>query len=98
MDTILPFKDVLLYKLGLSKKKFVLPSILDVFLESSSIQQHQHDSQGLKKADLVISADTSEQSLSFSDPSIGDPQSLIAYTYAKKKLKEYQLKSSRWTL
>jgi len=91
---ILRFKDVLAYKLGLSKKKLSLPSIFDILLESSSIEQYQYDTQGLKKADLVITADTS--SLSFSNPSIGDPQSLIAYTYAKEKLKEYSLTFKRW--
>jgi NTE family protein len=91
---ILSFKEVLAYKLGLSKKGYVLPGILDILLESSSIDQYFYDTEGLKNADIAIAADTS--SLSFSDPSIGDPQSLIAYTFAKEKLKEHQDMFARW--
>ena len=91
---ILPFQDVLAYKLGISKKNYVLPSMLDILLESSSIDQYMFDNEASKKADILIAPDTS--SLSFSNPSIGDPQSLIAYTFAKEKLKEYQDMFSRW--
>lgn len=91
---ILRFKDVLAYKLGLSKKNYVLPSMLDILLESSSIEQYRYDSEGAKKADIMITPDTS--SLSFGNPSIGDPQSLIAYTFAKEKLKEHQTMFQRW--
>ncbi len=91
---ILQFKELLAYKLGFSKRKYVLPNMMDILLESSSIEQYLYDSEGLKKADIVIAADTS--SLSFSDPSIGDPQSLIAYTFAKEKLKEHHEMFARW--
>ncbi len=91
---ILPFIDVLTYKLGFSKKSYVLPGILDILLESSSIEPHMFDTEGAKKADILIAPDTS--SLSFSNPSIGDPQSLIAYTFAKEKLKEHQAIFERW--
>lgn len=91
---ILPFLDVLAYKLGLSKKDYVLPSILDILLESSSIEQHLSDDIAPKNADITIAPDTS--SLSFANPSIGDPESLIAYTFAKEKLKEHQAMFSRW--
>lgn len=91
---ILSFKDMLLYKLGFSKKKWVLPNILDVLLESSCVESHHYDNEGIKQSDLVIAADTS--SLSFSDPSVGDPESLIAYALAKEKLKEYHKLFERW--
>jgi NTE family protein len=91
---ILSFKDVLSYKFGFSKKNYVLPSILDILLESSSIESHMSDKEGAKKADILIAPDTS--SLSFSNPSIGDPQSLIAYTFAKEKLKEHKEIFERW--
>ena len=52
------------------------------------------DKEGAKKADILIAPDTS--SLSFSNPSIGDPQSLIAYTFAKEKLKEHHTMFARW--
>lgn len=91
---ILGLKDIIAYKLGYSKKNYVLPSILDILLESSSIDQHMSDDVAAKKADILIAPDTS--SLSFSNPSIGDPQSLIAYTFAKEKLKERQDMFARW--
>lgn len=91
---ILGFKDILAYKLGFSKKKYVLPNILDILLESSSIDQHMYDDIAAKKADILIAPDTS--SLSFSNPSIGDPQSLIAYTFAKEILKEHRDLFARW--
>lgn len=91
---VLSFKEMLAYKLGLSQKKYVLPNIFDILLESSLVDQHLYDSEGLKKADIAITADTS--SLSFADPSVGDPQSLIAYAFAKEKLKEYQHVFARW--
>ena len=91
---VLSFKDVLAYKLGLSKKGYVLPSMLDILLESSSIEQHLFDSEGARKSDILIAPDTS--SLSFSNPSIGDPQSLIAYSFAKEILKGHQALFARW--
>lgn len=91
---ILSFMEVLAYKLGFSKKNYVLPKMLDILLESSSIEQYMYDSEWSKKADIIIAPDTS--SLSFSDPRIGDPLSLIAYTFAKEKLKEHQEIFTRW--
>ena len=91
---ILGLKDIIAYKLGLSKKNYVLPNILDILLESSSIDQHMSDDVASKKADIIIAPDTS--SLSFSNPSIGDPQSLIAYTLAKEKLKAHLNMFERW--
>lgn len=91
---ILTFKDVLMYKLGFSKKNYVLPKMLDILLESSAVEQNMFDTEWSKKADIIIAPDTS--SLSFSDPSIGDPLSLIAYAFAKEKLKEHEEIYTRW--
>lgn len=91
---ILTFKDILLYKLGFMKKKYNLPKLIDILLEASSIGQIRHDSEWSKKADVIIAPNTS--SLSFSNPSIGDPESLIAYEFAKEILKEHQALFARW--
>lgn len=91
---VLTLKDALAYKLGLNKKKYVFPDLLDILVESSSINQHIYDTEGAKTADIIISPDTS--SLSFINPSKGNPLSLIAYEFAKKILDENQEKYARW--
>lgn len=91
---VLSFKEMLLHRLGLGKKHYVLPNIFDILMESSFIESYLYDNEGLKKADVVIAPDTS--SLSYTNPSIGDPQSLIAYAFATEKLKECREMFARW--
>lgn len=90
----LPFWQAVAYKIGFSGKKYIFPTLLDIVLESSFINQYIYDSQGAKKADIIVAPDTS--SLSFLNPSKGNPLSLIAYEYAKEKLKEYKTLYARW--
>lgn len=90
----LPFWEAVAYKLGLTSKKYVFPTLLDIILESSFINQYIYDSQGAKKADIIVAPDTS--SLSFLNPSKGNPLSLMAYEYAKEILKERKALYERW--
>ena len=91
---ILTFKNILFDKLGFSKKKYVLPMLSDVLLESFSISQYMYDVAGEKQANIVIAPDISN--LNVLTPSAADPQNLIAYEFAKEKLKEHHKSFERW--
>ena len=91
---ILTMGEALAYKFGFAKKSYVFPALLDIILESSSINQYIFDTQGAKTADIIIAPDTS--SLSFLDPTKENPLSLIAYTFAKEILLDKKSLYERW--
>lgn len=93
---ILTLGQALAYKLGFSKKKYIFPALLDIVLESSSINQYIYDTQGSKDADIIIAPDTS--SLSFLDPTKDNPLSLMAYVFAKEILQKKKALYARWLL
>lgn len=89
------FKTSLMYRLGFLKShRYVVPSLIDVVMESSLINQSLYDMQGAKNADISLSPDTS--TVGFSDVAQGESLSLMAYDLAKKMLKEKRELYKRW--
>lgn len=91
---VLTLKEALLYKLGLSNKDYIFPSLLEILLESSCINQYINDTQGAMLADITIDPDTSE--LSTLNPKATDPLSLLAYKFAKEILEKEKSQYLRW--
>jgi predicted acylesterase/phospholipase RssA/CRP-like cAMP-binding protein len=90
---ILKFTDMVKYKLGL-KKEYVLPHFNDILVEASFINQYMHKANEMKKADIVISPDTS--SFNLHDAKNGGKLHMFAYELAKEKLREYEAIYARW--
>ncbi len=90
-------KEAIKYQLRLSKsQQYVVPSFFDVIMESSVMNQSMYDMQGAKKADVIVSPDTSM--LSFNDPKKSESLSLLAHELAKEKFQEKKALFERWIL
>lgn len=93
---ILTFKDMLFYKLGFAKYQYVLPNLMDVVMESSFINQYIYDTQGAKKADIMIAPDTS--AFNGYDKKKSESLVLFAYDLAKEKFAESKAIYERWII
>lgn len=91
---IISFKDALWYKLGLTKNKRKLPSVIDVLLESHAITQHIYEANTNTNADIVIAPNTED--LSALNPIKGEPMNLAAYELACKQLNENKQIFAKW--
>ena len=90
---VLTFTDMVKYKLGF-KKDYVLPHFNDIVTESSFINQYIHKATEMKKADIVLSPDTSNFNLY--DAKKGGKIHMFAYELAKETLREYEAVYARW--
>ncbi len=91
---ILRFKDILRYKLGFSKNRYVLPNLSDIVMESSFINQYAIEARGNNRADIIIAPDTSF--FSHHEAKKSDTVRMFAYEFAREKLKEYKSVYERW--
>ncbi len=93
---VLTFKNILAYILGFSKQRYVFPALFDILMESSSINQYIYDTQGAKKADIMVAPDTSL--VSFKQSKTSDSLILLAYELAQDQLMKQKSVYERWII
>jgi NTE family protein len=93
---VLTLKDLLAYKLGFAKNRYVFPALIDVVMEASFINQYIYDTQGARGADIMVAPDTS--SVGFSQSKNSDSLIQMAYELAQKKFLEKRSVYERWII